>query len=157
MRPGGWRCAGCCSRQLPVGMVMAAAFAGALGVGVAQGGGRGDPPECAVGMKFSRLNPVTNLRQHVQPAVERRGWPKSMLPAAAMVLFGWAALEGADGADAGNESGAAAGMRLRERHTAWRSTAAWVTLAWSGLDYAVEWVSWNKRLQDDQAAEKDER
>jgi flagellar biosynthetic protein FlhB len=25
--------------------------------------------------------------------------------------------------------------------------AAWVTLAWSGLDYAIEWRSWNQRLK----------
>jgi flagellar biosynthetic protein FlhB len=25
--------------------------------------------------------------------------------------------------------------------------AAWITLAWSGLDYAIEWRSWNERLK----------
>jgi flagellar biosynthetic protein FlhB len=34
--------------------------------------------------------------------------------------------------------------------------AAWVTLAWSGLDYTVEWVSWNKRLKMSKQEMKDE-
>ena len=34
--------------------------------------------------------------------------------------------------------------------------AAWVTLAWSGLDYVVEWMSWNKRLRMTKQQIKDE-
>ncbi|HEY6413435.1 MAG TPA: EscU/YscU/HrcU family type III secretion system export apparatus switch protein, partial [Edaphobacter sp.] len=45
---------------LPVGLVMAASFGGALLAGVAQGGGVQLHPN-AVGLKFSKLNPVTNL------------------------------------------------------------------------------------------------
>jgi flagellar biosynthetic protein FlhB len=41
-------------------------------------------------------------------------------------------------------------LRLPETFsTAYRLAldAAWVTLAWSGLDYAIEWRSWNQRLK----------
>jgi flagellar biosynthetic protein FlhB len=34
--------------------------------------------------------------------------------------------------------------------------AAWVTLGWSGLDYAVEWVAWNKRMKMTKQQMKDE-
>ena len=34
--------------------------------------------------------------------------------------------------------------------------AAWVTLAWSGLDYVVEWVAWNKRMKMTKQQQKDE-
>jgi flagellar biosynthetic protein FlhB len=34
--------------------------------------------------------------------------------------------------------------------------AAWITLVWSGLDYAVEWVSWNNRMKMTKQQLKDE-
>ena len=34
--------------------------------------------------------------------------------------------------------------------------AAWVTLAWSGLDYAIEWRSWNQRLRMSKQEMRDE-
>ncbi|HMF53471.1 MAG TPA: EscU/YscU/HrcU family type III secretion system export apparatus switch protein, partial [Edaphobacter sp.] len=34
--------------------------------------------------------------------------------------------------------------------------AAWVTLAWSGLDYAMEWRSWNERLKMSKQEIRDE-
>ena len=56
-----------------------------------------------------------------------------------------AGAEGFDAADASDESDASAcdvfdayGLAL---------DAAWITLAWSGLDYAMEWRSWNQRLK----------
>src|SRR3984957_8233729 len=45
---------------LPVGLVMAASFGGVLMVGVAQGGGVSIHPN-ALELRFSKLNPVTNL------------------------------------------------------------------------------------------------
>ena len=45
---------------MPVAMVMAASFVAALVVGVAQGGGLSIHPE-SLSMKFSKLNPVTNI------------------------------------------------------------------------------------------------
>jgi flagellar biosynthetic protein FlhB len=34
--------------------------------------------------------------------------------------------------------------------------AAWVTLVWSGLDYAIEWRSWNQRLRMSKQEMRDE-
>ena len=136
----------------PVGMVMAAAFAGALGVGVAQGGGLSIHPN-ALGMKFSRLNPMTNLGNLFSLRSATRV-AKSMLPAAAMVVFGWVALETLmlpmpvlSLVRLPHAFGAAYSLAL---------DAAWVTMGWSGLDYAVEWMSWNKRLRMTKQQIKDE-
>ncbi len=136
----------------PVGMVMAAAFAGALAVGVAQGGGLSIHPN-ALGMKFSRLNPMTNLGNLFSLRSATRV-AKSMLPAAAMVGFGWVALETLmlpmpvlSLVRLPHAFGAAYSLAL---------DAAWVTMGWSGLDYAVEWMSWNKRLRMTKQQIKDE-
>jgi len=45
---------------LPLAFIMAASFVGALVVGIAQGGGFEFHPN-AIGLKFSKLNPVSNL------------------------------------------------------------------------------------------------
>ncbi len=83
---------------LPLGLVLAASFVGALVSGVAQSGGVQINPG-AMELKFAKLNPVIRL------------------PATFSTAYGLAL------------------------------DAAWVTLAWSGLDYAIEWKSWNQRLK----------
>ncbi len=137
---------------LPVGMVMAASFVGALSVGVAQGGGVAIHPG-AIGMKFSKLNPIANLGN----VFSLRGATrvvKSVVPAAVMVVLGWGALKALMVPEPvmslmrlPHALGAAYGLAL---------DAAWVTLGWSGLDYAVEWVSWNKRMKMTKQQMKDE-
>jgi flagellar biosynthetic protein FlhB len=97
----------------PLAWVMATSFAGALAVGVAQGGGLEFHPN-AIGMKFSKLNPLTNLGNMFSLRSGARVL-KSLAPAAAMV-----------------------------------------TLAWSALDWTVEWVSWNKRMKMTKQEIKDE-
>ena len=137
---------------LPVAMVMAASFIGALGVGIAQGGGFQLHPK-AIGVKFSKLNPVTNLSQLFSLKSATRV-VKSMVPAAVMVVFGWAALKAL--------MIPMPVMSLVRLPTAFAACyglaldAAWVTLAWSGLDYVVEWVSWNKRMKMTKQQMKDE-
>ncbi len=128
---------------LPVGMVMAASFAGALLVGIAQGGGLSLHPN-ALELKFGRLNPVTNAGNLISLRSATR-LVKSLVPAAAMVLFGWGALKALmlpmpvmSLMRLPATFGAAYGLAV---------DAAWVTLAWSGLDYAVEYISWNNRLK----------
>ncbi len=128
---------------MPVGMVMAASFAGALLVGIAQGGGVSIHPN-ALELKFGRLNPITNAGNLVSLRSATR-LVKSLVPAAAMVLFGWAALKALM-----IPMPVMSLMRLPATFaTAYGLAvdAAWVTLAWSGLDYAVEYISWNKRLK----------
>ena len=136
----------------PVGAVMAAAFAGALLVGVAQGGGLTVHPG-ALGIKLSRLSPAANLGNMFSLRATTR-MAKSMLPAAVMVVLGWGALKALM-----VPMPVMSLVRLPHALAAAYSLAldaAWVTLGWSGLDYAVEWVSWNKRQRMTKQQIKDE-
>src|ERR1700729_1845805 len=128
---------------LPVGLVMAASFGGALVVGVAQGGGVSIHPN-ALELRFSKLNPVMNLGNLFSLRSATR-LVKSLVPAAAMVVLGWGALKALM-----LPMPVMSLMRLPATFsTAYGLAldAAWITLAWSGLDYAMEWRSWNQRLK----------
>ena len=127
----------------PVGFVLAASFVGALVSGVAQSGGVQIHPE-AMKFKFTKLNPVTNLGNLFSLRSATRV-AKSLVPAAVMVVLGWGALKALmipmpvmSLARLPATFSAAYGLTL---------DAAWVTLAWSGLDFAIEWRSWNQRLK----------
>jgi flagellar biosynthetic protein FlhB len=128
---------------LPVGLVLAASFAGALVSGVAQSGGVQIRPG-AMELKFAKLNPVTNVGNLFSLRSATR-LAKSLVPAAVMVVLGWGALKALM---------IPMPVMSLVRLPATFSTAyglaldaAWVTLAWSGLDYAIEWRSWNQRLK----------
>lgn len=128
---------------LPVGLVMAAAFTGALVSGVAQSGGVQIHPS-AIELKFSKLNPVTNLGNLFSLRSATR-LVKSLVPAAVMVVLGWGALKALM-----IPMPVMSLMRLPATFSAAYGLAldaAWITLAWSGLDYAIEWRSWNQRLK----------
>jgi flagellar biosynthetic protein FlhB len=128
---------------LPVGFVMAASFAGALVSGVAQSGGVQIYPS-AVEFKFSKLNPVTNLGNLFSLRSATR-LVKSLMPAAVMVVLGWGALKALM-----IPMPVMSLLRLPATFSAAYGLAldaAWVTLVWSGLDYAIEWRSWNQRLK----------
>ena len=137
---------------LPLGLIMGASFAAALAVGMAQSGGLEFHPS-AIGFKLSRLNPVSNLGNLFSLRSTAR-IAKSLLPAAAMVFFGWSALRGLmvpmpvlSVVRLPSAFAVCYGLALK---------AAWVTLIWSGLDYAVEWVAWNKRMKMTKQEVKDE-
>jgi flagellar biosynthesis protein FlhB len=128
---------------LPVGLILAASFAGALVSGVAQSGGVQIYPS-AIALKFTKLNPVTNLGNLFSLRSTTRV-AKSLGPAAVMVVLGWSALKALmipmpvmSLLRLPGTFSTAYGLAL---------DAAWVTLAWSGLDYAIEWRSWNQRLK----------
>jgi flagellar biosynthesis protein FlhB len=128
---------------LPVGLVMAAAFTGALVSGVAQSGGVQIHPK-AVEFKFSKLNPVTNLGNLFSLRSTTR-LVKSLVPAAVMVVLGWGVLKALM-----VPMPVMSLLRLPATFSAAYGLAldaAWVTLAWSGLDYMIEWRSWNQRLK----------
>ncbi len=128
---------------LPVGLILAASFAGALVSGVAQSGGVQIHP-AAVGFKFSKLNPVSNLSSLFSLRSATR-LAKSMAPAVVMAVLGWGALKALM-----VPMPVMSLVRLPEMFSvAYRLAldAAWVTLVWSGLDYAIEWRSWNQRLK----------
>ena len=137
---------------MPLGTVMAASFLGALAVGVAQGGGVAIHPD-AVGFKFSKMNPVSNLANIFSLRGVARIM-KSLVPAAAMVVCGWMALKAMM-----LPLPVMSLLRLPHAFAAaydLARDAAWVSLAWSGLDYAVEWVAWNKRMRMTKQQLKDE-
>jgi flagellar biosynthetic protein FlhB len=128
---------------VPVGLVLAASFAGTLIAGVAQVGGVEIHPN-AIEPKFTKLNPATNLG-HLFSLQSATRVMKSLVPAAAMVVLGWGALK---------TLMLPMPVMSLGRLSATFSTAyslaldaAWITLAWSGLDYAIEWRSWNERLK----------
>jgi flagellar biosynthetic protein FlhB len=128
---------------LPVGLVLAASFAGALVSGVAQSGGVQINPK-AMEFKFTKLNPIANLRNLFSLRSATRV-AKSLVPAAVMVGMGWVALKALI-----VPMPVMSVVRLPATFTTAYGLAvdaAWVTLAWSGLDYAIEWRSWNQRLK----------
>jgi flagellar biosynthetic protein FlhB len=128
---------------LPVGLILAASFAGALASGIAQSGGVQVHPT-ALELKFAKLNPVTNLGNLFSLRSTTRV-AKSLVPAAVMVVLGCGALKALM-----IPMPVMSLMRLPAAFSAAYGLAldaAWVTLAWSGLDYAIEWRSWSQRLK----------
>jgi flagellar biosynthetic protein FlhB len=128
---------------LPVGLVMAASFTCALVSGIAQSGGLQFHPN-SVELKFSKLNPITNLGSLFSLRSATRV-VKSLVPAAVMVMLGWGALKAL--------MIPMPVMSLLRLPTTFSTAyglaldAAWVTLVWSALDYTIEWRSWNQRLK----------
>jgi flagellar biosynthesis protein FlhB len=128
---------------LPVGLILAASFAGALLSGVAQSGGMRIYP-ATMTLKFDRLNPVTNMGNLFSLRSATRV-AKSLVPAMVMLLLGWRGLRALL-----IPMPVMSLMRLPATFSGAYGLAleaAWVTLAWSGLDYAMEWRSWNQRLK----------
>lgn len=128
---------------LPVGLVLGASFTGALVSGVTQSGGVQINAN-ALELKFEKFNPVTNLGNLFSLRSATRVM-KSLVPAAVMVVFGWGAMK---------TLMLPMPVMSLERLPATFSVAyglaldaAWVTLVWSALDYAIEWRSWNQRLK----------
>lgn len=127
----------------PVGLVLATSFTGALIAGIAQVGGVEIHPN-AIEPKFSKLNPATNLG-HLFSLQSATRVMKSLVPAAAMVVLGWGALK-----TLMLPMPVMSLLRLPATFSAAYGLAldaAWITLAWSALDYAIEWRSWNERLK----------
>lgn len=136
----------------PLGLIMAASFAGCLVTGLAQGGGVSIHPN-AIAIKLSRLNPITNLGNlfSLRSAIRT---VKSLVPAAVMGVLGWGALKGLM-----VPMPVMSLLRLPATFSAAYTLAvdaAWVTLCWSALDYAIEWRSWNERLKMSKQEMRDE-
>jgi flagellar biosynthetic protein FlhB len=135
----------------PSAILMAAVAATALGAGVLQTGGLNIHPE-AVGFKFDRINPVSNIKNLFSlRAAARLG--KSLLPAALLAVFAvqriarqltippfsTARLE-----QVGSDI---YGLLL---------AAAWLLFGWSAIDYLVEWQSRESRLKMSKQDMRDE-
>ena len=140
------------SSLAPVALVMAAALAGALASGLMQSGGLQLRME-ALAFKPNRLSPLSNLK-NIFSAKSAVRLAKSLLPAAAVVFLAWRLL-----AHMLTSMPVLSGARLPQTLTGSYSlavNAAWITVGWSALDYAVEWRSWSQRLKMTKQEIKDE-
>ncbi|HEX2918809.1 MAG TPA: EscU/YscU/HrcU family type III secretion system export apparatus switch protein [Edaphobacter sp.] len=128
---------------VPTGLVLMASFGCALMAGIAQNGGLRVYPD-SVQLKFSRMNPAENLKNLFSLRQAMRV-VKSLLPATAMVALGWSVLS--------RDMLSMPAMSMERLPSTFASAyglaldAAWIMLAWSALDYAIEWRSWNQRLK----------
>jgi len=138
--------------ELPVGLVLVTVVLGSLFAGVAQAGGVQIHAQ-ALQPKIERLNPVTNLGNLFNiKATTRLG--KSLIPAMIVAVFGWQALRALM-----EPMPLLSTQRLPAMIDAsygLMRTAAWVMLAWSALDYLVEWVSYGQRLKMSKQEVRDE-
>jgi flagellar biosynthesis protein FlhB len=137
---------------LPIGLILAACFGAAGLAGVAQSGGVQIHPE-ALAFKMERLNPVTNLGNIFSLRSVTR-MAKSLLPAAVVVLLGVNALKGMvlpmpvmSVGRLPTTLGVCFDLAVK---------AAWVMVAWSGFDYAMEWRAWNQKLRMSKQEMRDE-
>ena len=138
--------------MFPVGMILIASFAATLAAGVGQSGGlqiQGD----ALGFKMERLNPVTNLGNIFSLRSVTR-LVKSLLPAAIVIMLGVSALK-----QLVLPMPVMSTLRLTATLDACYGLAvksAWVMMAWSALDYAMERIAWNKKLRMSKQEMRDE-
>jgi flagellar biosynthetic protein FlhB len=136
----------------PVGLVMAVSFTSALLAGITQSGGL-QLNASALELKPARINPVENLKNLFSLRTATR-MVKSLVPAAVMIVLGWVVLKALM-----VPMPVMSMVRLPAAFmTAFQLAldAAWVTLAWSGLDYAMEWRAWNERLKMSKQEIRDE-
>ena len=127
----------------PVVVVMVAAFTCAVGAGALQSGGLQLRP-AALAWKPARLNPAANLK-NVFSARSLLRLLKSLLPAAAVVAIASYMLRNTV-LPIPMESFARLPLTLASAYNL-AMDAAWISLAWSLLDYANEWRTWNSGLR----------
>ena len=138
---------------LPVGLVLVASFAAALLAGAGQSGGLQIHGEALI-LKPERLNPVTNLGNLFSLRSVTR-MAKSLLPATVVVALGIKAMQKLilpmpvmSVARLPATLDGCFGIAV---------DAAWVMVAWSALDYAVERMAWNKKLRMSKQEMRDEQ
>lgn len=126
----------------PVGLVMAAVAAAALGTGLLQTGGVTFTAQ-AMGFRLDRVNPMTNLKNLFSlRAAARLG--KSLVPASLLTIFAVQRI--------GRElalpafSNARLEMLGKDIYSL-LSAAAWLLFGWAAIDYLVEWRSRESRLK----------
>lgn len=136
---------------MPLVWIFAASFSGATLLGVAQSRGLNIAAE-AMSPKFDRLNPVTNLKQLFSVRGVTR-MVKSALPVAALAWFVYAKMRAQMAIPVFSLE------RLPDLFTTMYGLmidAGMVFFLWSGIDYLVEWRSWEQRLKMSKQEVRDE-
>ncbi len=135
----------------PVLLLFAAAWSGAFAAGAVQGGGFTVHPK-ALAWKFNRLNPVENIKNLFSMRAVSRLF-KSLLPAGVLTALAWGKLR---------EQTALPVMSLVRLPLIFTAAyellrdAAWISFAWAGVDFAVEWRSREARLKMSKQELRDE-
>lgn len=138
--------------MLPVVYVLCASMLAVLLLGVVQGNGVQLRPE-SLAFKWERFHPGTHIKQLFSARTAVR-LAKSLLPALVIAYWGWELLQqtliNAPVMSLNRLPGtilAAFGLAVK---------TAWVLVVWSGIDYVVEWRSWNQRLKMSKQEIRDE-
>jgi flagellar biosynthetic protein FlhB len=127
---------------MPVGMVMVAVAAAALGTGIVQTGGLSFHAG-SVGFKADRINPLTNAKNLFSlRAASRLG--KSMLPVALLAVF---AVQRIARQLTIPPFSVARLELLGSDVFGLLQAAAWLLFGWAVIDYALEWQSRESRLK----------
>jgi flagellar biosynthesis protein FlhB len=126
----------------PLGVVMFAVTAAALGVGVLQTGGINFHPG-AVAFKPDRINPVSNIKNLFSLRAANRV-AKSILPAAILSVF---AVQRIARQLTVPPFSTARLELLSQDLFGLLEAAAWLLFAWALVDYLVEWQSRESRLK----------
>ena len=126
----------------PLGMVMAAVAAAALGVAILQTGGVSFHAE-AVGLKPERINPVSNLKNLFSLRAASR-LAKSLVPASLLAVFAVQRI----GRQLAVPPFSTARLELLGSDVqSLLLAAAWLLFGWALIDYVVEWQSRESRLK----------
>lgn len=136
---------------MPLVWIFAASFAGAALLGVAQSRGLNISGE-ALAPKVERLNPATNLKNVFSIRGASR-MAKSALPVAALAWFVYAKMR------AQMATPVFSLARLPDLFTTMYGLmidAGMIFFLWSGIDYVVEWRSWEQRLKMSKQEVRDE-
>jgi flagellar biosynthesis protein FlhB len=127
---------------MPFAFVLMAAFSTTALVGVVQNGGFAVRPKTLV-PKWSRFNPASNLKHIFSTrALSRLG--KTLLPACALLVIALHRIEAQS--DLAVFSLGRLPRMFADSYTLLLA-ASWLMLAWSTVDYALEWRSWEGRLK----------
>jgi flagellar biosynthetic protein FlhB len=135
----------------PIGMMMAAVVATALGVGILQTGGVNFNMK-AIGFQINRINPVSNIKNLFSLRAGAR-LAKSLIPAAILAVFAVQRI--------GRELTVPPFSTVRLEQLGadvygLLLATAWLLFGWAAIDYLVEWRSRESRLKMSQQDLRDE-
>ncbi len=135
----------------PLGIVLVASIGAALFVGVAQNRGLGFYAE-TIQPKFEKLNPVSNLKQLFSIRSIAK-LAKVFIPAAILIVLAVKKIE--HQAEIAPMSISHLTEVVSDGYYLLRATA-WIIFAWSAVDYAMEWFSWEKKMKMSKQDMRDE-